>query len=287
MCAITIEIDREALEAYLRNIAEKLPETISRILIEGADIIVEEAKARTPSRTGKLQTSINVIREHDKILVGPTEAYAPYVIQGTEPSPGRYVPAIQRRLITPTHPSFGTHPGIAPNQFLKEALEATKGSYPEFVSHEIKRPVLGAEKQLTYKTDYWNILNAVKIKVEEVTELKSVVLGEKSKIYDFPIAFIIPIRTPIEALSTGYIRHRVGFRIVVMTQGTEPEICQSNAIDIGCDTYDKILSDIKLGGKSDGIDPILFDPDYSIGETKTLSWVVLEFQAIKDRLEIL
>ncbi|GEM_PF-2161688 len=140
---------------------------------------------------------------------------------------------------------------------------------------------------MTFKSDYWDIVNAVVAKVKEITSLENrVTVGEQTKIYQFPLAFVVPIRDPIEFISTGYIRHRVGIRVVLMTQGTDPETCLKEAIDLGCDTYDKLMSDIKLGGKSDWLAPALFEPDYSIGDTKTLSWVILEFQAYKDRLEV-
>ena len=116
---------------------------------------------------------------------------------------------------------------------------------------------------MSFKTDYWNILDAVVAKVKEITDLGDrVVVGEQTKIYTFPLAFVVPVRDPIEFISTGHVRHRIGVRIVAMTQGTDPEACLKEAIDLGCEIYDKIMSNITLGGICSWVSPILFEPDY-------------------------
>ena len=71
------------------------------------------------SRTGRLISSIQTKVSENEATVGPTVHYAPYLEHGTRPSPGRYVPAIGKRLINPALPSFGMHPGIKPQPFVE------------------------------------------------------------------------------------------------------------------------------------------------------------------------
>ena len=58
--------------------------------------------------SGNLRSSIRHRLVGGGVEVGPSVRYAPYVEFGTGPSPGRYVPAIGRRLVNPPR---GVHPG--------------------------------------------------------------------------------------------------------------------------------------------------------------------------------
>ncbi|MGQ9543686.1 MAG: hypothetical protein ACUVTM_06360 [Candidatus Bathyarchaeia archaeon] len=138
---------------------------------------------------------------------------------------------------------------------------------------------------MTFKETYWGVIDTVKSKVDEVTDLKTVIFGEKLKIYDFPVAFIIPVRDPISDETLNKVRHHIGIRIVVVDQGTEPEPVLTNTINIACDVYDKIMADRTLNGKCNYIYPVSFEPEYSIAESKTLSWVVIEISCHLLRLE--
>jgi hypothetical protein len=117
----------------------------------------------------------------------------------------------------------------------------------------------------------------VKDKISEVHGLREVVIGEKLKFYDFPVALIVPIRDPITEETLDKVRHHIGVRIVVIDQGVEPTSVLTNTINIACDVYDEVMRDRTLNGKCDYVYPISFEPEYSVAETKTLSWVAMEF----------
>ena len=89
-------------------------------------------------RTGRLAQSWKVIPEAggEVVHVGSDLKQAGYVSMGTRPSPGRYVPAIDRRLVDPGHPSFGMHPGIRANPYVQEGLNS---GYPRFIANIRRR----------------------------------------------------------------------------------------------------------------------------------------------------
>lgn len=138
---------------------------------------------------------------------------------------------------------------------------------------------------MTFKESYWSIVDAVKGKTAEVASLREVVIGEKLKFYEFPVALVIPIRDPITDETFNKVRHHIGVRVVVIDQGVEPETVLANTISIACDVYDKIMNDRTLGGKCSYVYPVSFEPEYSIAESKTLSWVVIEISCHLIRLE--
>jgi len=94
-----------------------------------AEIMKKEApRARRHTHPGpRLRESITVEVEEDRRLVRvlPTVPYAIYVELGTEPSPGRYVPILEKRLVAPSvrNPDIGTHPGRPSDPFMKRTWE--------------------------------------------------------------------------------------------------------------------------------------------------------------------
>jgi len=116
-----------------------------RIRIAG-DAIIDEAAEETAAFAateapygqtkygkigGTLRDSIETVRQFQERRVGPNlqkAPYAPYVIAGTQPSPGRFVPAIGRRLRQPsrTNPDIGEHPGTPANPFMNRAFERVR-----------------------------------------------------------------------------------------------------------------------------------------------------------------
>jgi len=92
---------------------------INLILVEMATHGFHFMQSIAPYRTGRLKSSIQVKVGDMEATVGPTVDYAPYLEYGTRASPGRYVPAIGKRLVNPAHPSFGMHPGIKPQPFVE------------------------------------------------------------------------------------------------------------------------------------------------------------------------
>ncbi|RLG45127.1 MAG: hypothetical protein DRN81_02685 [Thermoproteota archaeon] len=80
---------------------------------------------------GTLQESFEVEREMNRRIFKPDEGVAPYakyVVTGTRRSPGRFVPAIGRRLRTPsrTNPTIGYHPGTRANPFVARAVRKAR-----------------------------------------------------------------------------------------------------------------------------------------------------------------
>jgi len=132
---------------------------------------------------------------------------------------------------------------------------------------------------MTFQTDYWAVINAVKAAVETLKTggtLKDVVTGQRTTVAEFPVGFVIPIRDVIDQETTAKNRHHIGVRVVIINADLDPETSLTTAINIACDTYDAIILDRTLGGKCEYLYPTNFEPDYSIGDSKTLSWVVIE-----------
>lgn len=80
-------------------------------------------KEIAPEKTGRYKSSVQTLGTENRMVVGPTVFYAPYLEFGTRPSPGRYVPAIEKRLVDPSHPSFGMHPGIKPLRLVSQTRD--------------------------------------------------------------------------------------------------------------------------------------------------------------------
>ena len=82
-------------------------------------------RGEVPVKSGRLKESIQVkekskhgVRDRRyKVEVGPTAFYAKFVEKGTRPSPGKFVPAIEKRV------KVGMHPGIASNPFVDRTYQ--------------------------------------------------------------------------------------------------------------------------------------------------------------------
>ncbi len=112
-----------------------------------------EAKAipLTPVRTGRLRGSyaFGRILSTPRTLqarVKPDVDYAGFVHFGTRASGGRFVPALGKRLINPAHPSFGTHPGIKANPFLKKGFERAEAQVNKFFGEALKNITIELSK---------------------------------------------------------------------------------------------------------------------------------------------
>lgn len=80
------------------------------------DSIVDEA----PGRTGELKDSVRVETTKDTRTVIVGAPHGRFVNDGTGPSPGRYVPAIGRRLVRGTN--IGMHPGTRATHFFDNGV---------------------------------------------------------------------------------------------------------------------------------------------------------------------
>lgn len=89
------------------------------------------AKNLCPVDTGNLRNSITHSTENgNTVVVGSAVEYAPYVELGHRQEPGRYVPAIGRRLVA-------DH--VAPRPYLRPALENHMDEYKKILLDELNR----------------------------------------------------------------------------------------------------------------------------------------------------
>ena len=91
-----------------------------------------EAKKECPVDTGRLKGSITHVRstaEKNTMIVGTNVEYAPYVELGHHQEPGRYVPAIGKRLVA----SF-----VEGKPFIRMAIENHVQEYKEIAEKELK-----------------------------------------------------------------------------------------------------------------------------------------------------
>ena len=87
------------------------------------------AKGYCPKDTGNLANSIaHEARGEDTEAIGTATYYAPYVEFGHHQQPGRYVPAIGKRLVA----SF-----VSPKPYMASALENHAGEYIDIIKSEL------------------------------------------------------------------------------------------------------------------------------------------------------
>ena len=88
------------------------------------------AKSLCTVQTGNLRNSITHKPESDDtMLIGAGAEYAPYVELGHHQEPGRYVPAIGKRLVA----SY-----VSPKPFLRPAIEGHAAEFRTVIERELK-----------------------------------------------------------------------------------------------------------------------------------------------------
>lgn len=97
-----------------------MPSVMSSTYVDAFDL-----NARiVPRKDGTLQESFKGQIENNSRRLHFTwnAPHAEYVDKGVPPSPGRYVPAIGRRLVNPSrrNPSMGTHPGFKGRRYVEK-----------------------------------------------------------------------------------------------------------------------------------------------------------------------
>lgn len=98
----------------------------------GANILKRNAERATPRDTGGLANSIRVDGSGMRRVVGYVAEHAPHVEYGHRQTPGRYVPAIGKRLKASFVP--GQH-------FFKAAVERSRGEVRETIRRSFEREV--------------------------------------------------------------------------------------------------------------------------------------------------
>ncbi len=91
----SISIDRDEIAPALERLSAFDAETA---LIATANSLAKDAKAAAPRDTGGLANSVRVEVNGSRGSVGYTAEHAPHVEYGHRQTPGRYVPAIGKRL---------------------------------------------------------------------------------------------------------------------------------------------------------------------------------------------
>ena len=122
---LTADIERIRQEASFR-----WPE---EILDESAEMMSDEIRDQAK---GSIKDSVRIEPAKDKRSVIVDSPHAVFVNDGTGPSPGRYVPAIGKRLINPAR-DIGMHPGIRATHFFDRAVEMVTARILGFVHRKV------------------------------------------------------------------------------------------------------------------------------------------------------
>lgn len=117
---ISVEYSTDFL-AYM----DALPDRIDTALEIVGGMVESYAKELCPVKTGNLMNSITHTPDGEgKMVIGSAVDYAPWVELGHAQTPGRYVPAIKKRLVA-------SH--VAGKPFLRPALENHLDEYKEII----------------------------------------------------------------------------------------------------------------------------------------------------------
>ena len=126
--ATPIKVER--LSAAINNAKNSINKQLPGIGRSMTMVITKAVKEEVPVRTGRLKNSIKVLERSTNLMgdvgklsrvVGPIARYTNYVIKGTAPSIGRFVPQFNARI------SRGFHPGTPANNFVDRARIRVRG----------------------------------------------------------------------------------------------------------------------------------------------------------------
>lgn len=126
---VIVDIDThrwDVKDEILHRAVNAFPE----LAIEGASMItLDILQKNTPVRTGKLKRSEirNVFGK--RATVQSTSGYGGFVNDGIRPSPGRFVPAIGKRIRT------GMHPGFRGRHFKERTIDEANPIIKEFLQN--------------------------------------------------------------------------------------------------------------------------------------------------------
>lgn len=117
------------VEDHSEEVREALTQAKERAL-EAIGLAAEGyAKGKAPKDTGRLQNSISHAVSGDSAYIGTNVEYAPYVEMGHTQEPGRYVPAIGKRLVA----SY-----VPPRPFIKPAVIEHVNEYKALAEQYMK-----------------------------------------------------------------------------------------------------------------------------------------------------
>lgn len=127
MADMNFRLDNDNTDAIKKATAEAIYNALDIIGAKAADY----AAALAPVQTANLKNSLThqVVQEEQAVYVGTAVEYAPYVEFGHHQEVGRYVPAIERRLVRDYVPG---------KPFLKPAIENHLDEYKSILENELK-----------------------------------------------------------------------------------------------------------------------------------------------------
>jgi len=96
---------------------------------------------------------------------------------------------------------------------------------------------------------YKPIFEFIRNRLSAVAEIKQVVLGEKIRLHDLPLAVISPSSTAASQITlNGALKALIRFDVYLIIRVSEPEDWFEEIISLMCNIVDAILSDRTLNG---------------------------------------
>ena len=114
------------LTAAFKQAPEIVATELAKAFLSVKIALADNTKSNTPYRTGFLGNPANWGFTQEPLQASwfPTAKYAAAVEFGMPASPGRYVPAIGKRLIDASRPGFGMWPGFKGNDYMGRIADA-------------------------------------------------------------------------------------------------------------------------------------------------------------------
>jgi hypothetical protein len=133
---IKVSIDTRGWENKKSRILDGLPKAVVKIVKTLAYMGESKMSSECPEDSTTLRSSIKTSFSDGgkKAVVEPHKKYAKFVVVRTKASPGRYVPAIGKRLV---NPPLGMHPGTPKDDFVGRAREYVKGEADGVISRVV------------------------------------------------------------------------------------------------------------------------------------------------------
>lgn len=225
-------------------------EMVSRIrwpnefLDRAAEIVKTNIEDKTPVQSGKLKASWVIDEMPDRREIFSTENYGHFQNDGTKPSPGRYVKAIDRRLVNPPGPGVIYH-GTRGTKALERGLmplgaKRYKSMIKEALKHfgkEYKKEIRSRKKHFDFETTLAQQMRDIK----HEASFSSRVYGTRDLGTAFEYAESGPekIRRALETVGiyTGeinrYMDMKFGHPIVLQIRGIKPLLGQHYGDDGG------------------------------------------------------
>lgn len=123
--------DISKLAHALRTTAKRSDVTTQQVMVESANFLLTEMEIRVPVKTGQLRESLGVRVETNRVIVGPSAKYAPYVEFGTKPHEIRAKNAGALAFKVGGNTVIVkkvNHPGTKARPFVRPAFEAWRES---------------------------------------------------------------------------------------------------------------------------------------------------------------